>query len=62
VGLGAASVGLGARSGLKLLQLSEGVFVGAFGGVDAPLEAFEGTLAALEAVAEGGFHDEVGGG
>ena len=47
--------GLGIAGGLEVVQLVEGAFDGALGGVDAALEAFEGTLAALEAVAEGGI-------
>jgi hypothetical protein len=47
------SGGLGVAGGLELAQLVEGAFVGALGGVDAALEAFEGALAELVGVAEG---------
>ena len=55
-------VGLGVAGGLEKLQLVEGAFVGALGGIDAALEAFESTLAEIEAVAEGGILVELIGG
>jgi hypothetical protein len=48
-------VGVGVAGGLELPQLVEGALVGALGGVDAALEAFEVTVAVDEGVAEGGI-------